>query len=123
MNRILTSIALISISAGVAFAAPVKTMTSTLGDVLAADTGMTLYTFKKDEAGKSNCNDDCAAIWPPFAATASDKVDGAYTVITRKDGSMQWAKDGKALYFWAKDTKPGDTTGNGIKGVWDVARP
>ena len=123
MNRILMSIALISMSAGVAFAAPVMTMTSALGDVLAAENGMTLYTFKKDETGKSNCYDACAASWPPLMAAASDKADGVYTVIERKDGSMQWAKDGKPLYFWAKDMKPGDTTGNGIKDVWDVARP
>ncbi len=123
MNRILMSIALISLGAGAAFAAPVKTMTSTLGDVLTAENGMTLYTFKKDETGKSNCNDDCAKLWPPLMAGASDKADGAYTVIERADGSKQWAKDGKALYFWSKDSKPGDTTGNGVKGVWDVARP
>jgi len=60
MNRILMSIALISMSAGAAFAAPVKTMTSALGDILAAENGMTLYTFKKDETGKSNCYDACA---------------------------------------------------------------
>ena len=123
MNRIIMSLTLILISAGLAFAAPVKTMPSTLGDVVAAENGMTLYTFKKDEAGKSNCNDECAKLWPPLTAAAADKADGAFTIIVRKDATMQWAKDGKPLYFWAKDTKPGDTTGNGVKGVWDVARP
>ena len=123
MNRIFMSFTLISMSAGIAFAAPVKTMTSALGDIVAAENGMTLYTFKKDEAGKSNCNDDCTKLWPPFTAAATDKADGSYTIIERKDATKQWAKDGKPLYFWAKDAKPGDTTGNGVKGVWDVARP
>ncbi|MGH9839192.1 MAG: COG4315 family predicted lipoprotein [Blastocatellia bacterium] len=123
MKRILMSITLISMSAGIAFAAPVKTVTSALGDVLAAENGMTLYTFKKDEVGKSNCNDACAKNWPPLMATASDKADGSYTIIERKDATKQWAKDGKPLYFWAKDVKLGDTTGNGVKDVWDVARP
>lgn len=36
---------------------------------------------------------------------------------------MQWAKDGKPLYFWVKDKKEGDATGDGVKGVWDAARP
>ena len=85
--------------------------------------GMTLYTFDKDAGGKSMCNDDCAKNWPPLAATAEDKADGAYSIITRADGSLQWAKDGMALYFWVKDAKPGDTTGHGVKEVWEVAKP
>src|SRR5262249_11544235 len=32
--------------------------------------GMTLYTFDKDEKGKSNCYDKCAANWPPLKAEA-----------------------------------------------------
>lgn len=123
MKRILMTVAFIAISAGMTFAAPVKTMPSALGDIVAAENGMTLYTFKKDEAGKSNCNDDCTKLWPPLAATATDKADGSYSIIKRQDATLQWAKDGKPLYFWAKDAKPGDTTGNGVKDVWDVARP
>jgi predicted lipoprotein with Yx(FWY)xxD motif len=123
MNRMILSIVAISLSAGVAMAAPVKTISTGLGDVLAGENDMTLYTFKKDEKGISNCTDACAALWPPLMASTSDKADGAYTIIERKGGEMQWAKDGKPLYFWSKDTKPGETTGNGVKGVWDVARP
>lgn len=111
-------------SASVAFAAPmVKTVKTDKGDVLAGENGMTLYTFKNDKDGMSNCNDACAKAWPPLMATASDKADGAYTIIKRKDGSMQWAKDGKPLYYWMKDKKAGDATGDGFKGVWDAARP
>ena len=40
-----------------------------------------------------------------------------------KLGSMQWAKDGMPLYYWVKDMKSGDVTGDGVKGVWDAARP
>ena len=111
-------------SASAAFAAPaVTTVKSEKGDVLAGEKGMTLYTFKKDEKGESYCNKDCAKAWPPFMAMASDKADGAYTIIKREDGSMQWAKDGMPLYYWVKDTKSGDVTGDGFKGVWDAARP
>jgi predicted lipoprotein with Yx(FWY)xxD motif len=123
MKTILSSTLALGLFAGVALAAPVKTMQTSLGDVLAGENGMTLYTFKKDAAGVSNCNDDCAKNWPPLAATAEDKADGAYSIITRADGSLQWAKDGMALYFWVKDAKPGDTTGHGVKEVWEVAKP
>ena len=115
---------LASLAAGAALAAPaVSTVKTDKGDVLAGDKGMTLYTFKNDKAGESNCYDACAKNWPPFLATAEDKADGAYTIVTRKDGSMQWAQDGMPLYYWVKDTKSGDVTGDGVKGVWDAARP
>ena len=115
--------AAMTIAAGAAYAAPVQTVASDKGDVLAGENGMTLYTFKKDEKGKSNCYDKCAANWPPLAATADDKADGAYTVIDRTDGTKQWAKDGMPLYFWVKDEKKGDVTGDGVGGNWDLARP
>lgn len=110
--------------AGPAFAqAPVKTVKTDKGEVVAADNGMTLYTFKNDKDGVSNCYDACANNWPPFIAASGAKADGAYSLVTRKDGALQWAKDGKPLYFWVKDMKEGDATGDGVKGVWDAARP
>ena len=104
-------------------AAPVKTGESAKGKVLTGENGMTLYTFKKDKAGVSNCNADCAKAWPPLMANSKAKAEGAYSIITRKDGKKQWAKDGMPLYFYAKDTKAGDVTGDGFMGVWDAARP
>lgn len=46
------------------------------GGMLVDSKGMTLYTFDKDAAGKSMCNDQCAANWPPLAAAATDKSKG-----------------------------------------------
>ena len=51
------------------------------------------------------------------------KPMGAYTIITREDGTKQWAYKGAPLYYWSKDTKTGDKTGDGFNGVWKVARP
>ncbi|MNL56314.1 Secreted repeat [compost metagenome] len=51
------------------------------------------------------------------------KAEGAFTIVERKDGAKQWAKDGMPLYFWIKDEKMGDATGDGVRGVWDVAKP
>jgi len=92
--------------------------------VLTGDNGMTLYTFDKDKAhaGKSACTGGCAKNWPPFLANASDSASGDYSFVERADGKMQWAYKGKPLYFWHKDKKPGDKTGDGFKHVWHVAR-
>ena len=82
--------------------------------------GMTLYTFDKDSGGKSMCNDDCAKNWPPMMAPAGATAEGKWSVIKRDDGKMQYAYDGKPLYTFVKDTKPGDMTGDKMKDVWHV---
>lgn len=93
--------------------------------VLTGNAGMTLYTFDKDTAGsgKSVCNGPCAANWPPFLASADDAPGGAFTLVGRDDGGRQWAVKGKPLYHWAKDQKPGDMSGDGVNGLWHVAKP
>jgi predicted lipoprotein with Yx(FWY)xxD motif len=92
---------------------------------LVGTSGMTLYTFDTDAAGsgKSACNGPCAQNWPPLLAADADRGSGDYSVVTRDDGSRQWAYKDKPLYFWSKDAKPGDTSGDGVKGVWRIARP
>lgn len=91
--------------------------------VLVNSAGMTLYTFDKDAGGKSACNDQCAKIWPPVTAAADAKASGDLSVITRDDGSKQWAYKGKPVYLYAKDAKPGDKTGDNFKDVWHVIKP
>ena len=91
--------------------------------VLVNSASMTLYTFDKDAGGKSACNDQCAKIWPPVTAAADAKASGDLSVITRDDGSKQWAYKGKPVYLYAKDTKPGDKTGDNFKDVWHVIKP
>jgi predicted lipoprotein with Yx(FWY)xxD motif len=94
------------------------------GDALTGSNGMTLYTFDKDAGGKSMCNGPCATNWPPLYATDSDKASGDYGIVTRDDGKKQWALKGKPLYYWSKDQKPGDKTGDGfLNGAWHVAKP
>lgn len=93
--------------------------------VLVGPNGMTLYTFDRDPAGagKSACNGPCATNWPPLMAPASAASTGDWSVVTRDDGAKQWAYKGKPVYFWAKDQKPGDRTGDGFNKVWQLARP
>lgn len=109
---------------GMAFAdAPAKVASTDKGKVLVDSKGMTLYTFTKDTSGKSVCNGPCAANWPPLSAPADAKADHDYSIVTRDDGTRQWAYKGMPLYGWIKDAKPGDTTGDGVNQVWQVAKP
>lgn len=82
------------------------------GTILTDAKGMTLYTFDNDGDGSSACYDACTKKWPPLAAAKTDKADG----------TMQWSHDGKPLYHWQMDKKPGDVTGDGVGGIWHVAK-
>jgi predicted lipoprotein with Yx(FWY)xxD motif len=104
--------------------APAKIADTSKGKTLVDAKGMTLYTFDKDSGGKSACTGPCATNWPPLTAASGAKASGDWTLVTRDDGSSQWAYKGKPLYAWIKDTKPGDTTGDGLlNGAWHVAVP
>ena len=50
-------------------------------------------------------------------------MTGALTTFARPDGKMQVAINGLPLYYYAGDTKAGDTTGQGKTGKWFVASP
>jgi len=108
---------------GAAFAADAWKEAEVNGAKIYTDAnGMTLYTFDKDEAGKSSCYDKCAANWPPLKAAEDAKPEDEWTVIDRTDGTRMWAYEGHPLYTFVKDKKAGDVTGDGVNGVWHVAK-
>jgi len=95
--------------------------------MVAASNGMTLYTFTKDVAGSgaSACTGDCLTNWPALTVDAGVTPTGDATVkgqlgtITRADnGKLQVTYKGLPLYFFSKDTAPGDT--NGIYPNWEA---
>jgi predicted lipoprotein with Yx(FWY)xxD motif len=98
-----------------------------VGQVITDQNGMTLYRFDKDTAKppKSNCDGDCAKAWPPVLATGDVNVQGVdknlVGKVTRSDGTDQITVGGWALYRYAKDTKAGDATGQGVGGAWYAA--
>lgn len=111
-------------------AEPVTLATSTdaLGTYLTGKDGMTLYFFTKDVfAGSSTCYGPCAENWPPVlvvdgaTVTAGDGVTGVIGQAARTDGTTQVTYDGRPLYTWVNDAAAGDTTGQGVGGVWFVA--
>ena len=101
-----------------------STPATTSAGVLVGAKDMTLYTFDRDPvgSGRSVCNGPCATNWPPLFADGGT-AKGDWTIVRRDDGRTQWAYKGKPLYYWAKDQKPGDRTGDGFNGVWRVAKP
>ena len=110
------------------FESAAQTMPSTLhamGGMLMDAKGMTLYTYDNDkEPNKSSCIGNCLNNWPALKAEASDKDMGDFKVITRDDGSKQWAYKGKPLYYFVMDKASGDRTGDGRgNGAWHVATP
>jgi predicted lipoprotein with Yx(FWY)xxD motif len=119
------AVALVGTTVAIAQAAmPAKVAETSKGKTLVDAKNMTLYVFDKDAAGKSACNGPCATNWPPLMAATDAKASADWSVVTRDDGGKQWAYKGKPLYTWAKDTKPGDTTGDGVNNnTWHIAAP
>jgi len=56
-------------------------------------------------------------------AAAGASASGDWSIVTRDDGGKQWAFKGKPVYYWSKDGKPGDRTGDGFNNVWRLAKP
>ncbi len=95
---------------------------SSIGPVMTTPAGMTVYTFDKDQPGKSNCYDACATHWPPVTADGYAQEYGRLTLISRTDGQRQWAYDGKPIYTYAEDGIRGDVKGDNVGSVWHVVR-
>jgi len=102
-----------------------------LGSFVADGKGLTLYLFEVDKGTQSTCYGACAANWPPLTTPGGVAVSGgASTSLAgtskRTDGTVQVTYNGHPLYYFVGDTKPGDTTGEGINafgGGWDVLSP
>ena len=118
MNKLILATLATAFTANIAIAQSVTEANGILADA----SGRTLYTFDKDASNKSNCNDGCVANWPPFLVKEGDRTPATFNVITRDDGTKQWAVDGKPLYFFAADVQAGEAKGDGIGGVWHAIR-
>lgn len=129
LRSLLAGAAALALLAAPAFAedylgGTIKTVDINGQEVFTDAKGMTLYTFDKDTKGdgKSVCNGDCAVKWPPLMAAADAKDEGEFTVVTRDDGSKMWAHEGWPLYYWYEDMAAGDIKGDGVGGVWHLAK-
>ena len=102
-----------------------------LGTIVTDDRGMTLYNFAADRGTTSNCYGACATFWPP-AYLVGTAVAGTGTQAsllgstTRTDGTTMLTYNGQPLYGFLRDTKAGDTVGQGSRGFgapWLVIDP
>jgi predicted lipoprotein with Yx(FWY)xxD motif len=109
----------------------VSTTTTSLGRILTNSSGRTLYLFLADKNGKSACSGKCATAWPPLIASgkltagAGSKASLLGTT-KRADGRLQVTYDHHPLYGFVKDTKRGQTSGEGVNAfgaVWDAVSP
>ena len=112
-------------------AAAVRVAKSALGSILVNSNGRTLYLFKADSATKSACTGACATAWPPLLANGKATAGTGLTAsklgtITRPGGTHQVTYNGHPLYLFIKDTKPGQTNGQGVTAfgaAWFVVSP
>jgi predicted lipoprotein with Yx(FWY)xxD motif len=100
---------------------------ASLGSILVDSRGMTLYRFTPDQPNVSNCNGQCATVWPPLLLAQGNPVAGpgaagTLGVITRQDGGRQVTYNGLPLYIYSLDTKPGDVNGQGVQNIWYVVK-
>ena len=132
LRRRLGSFTAVLLLAGFAFVAradhhAVKVMKDDkAGSYLADAKGMTLYTFKKDSAGKSACAGECVTRWPIYfreKVGTDPKMAADFGTITREDGQKQTTYKGLPLYYFAGDKAAGEVKGHGVKDVWVVAAP
>jgi predicted lipoprotein with Yx(FWY)xxD motif len=103
------------------------TKSTSLGTVLVAPSGKTVYMFTSDSAGHSACSAACASFWVPVTAPASPTAPTAVTAtlgaLTRSDGAHQLTVAGLPVYTFVGDSGPGATSGQGLNkfvGNWYV---
>tara|TARA_B110000438_G_scaffold303026_1_gene362773 strand:- start:1584 stop:2735 length:1152 start_codon:yes stop_codon:yes gene_type:complete len=94
------------------------TFKSVAGHVLASADGMTLYVRKEESPSEPGCNAECLEVWPPALAPWVASGIDAFTIVDRTDGLYQWAYKGQSLHLYARDSKPGDLSGDGADDLW-----
>jgi predicted lipoprotein with Yx(FWY)xxD motif len=108
----------------------ITTHRSDLGRILVDAQGRTLYLFEKDKGATSSCNGACASIWPPVTGATRVAGPGLSAAklgsIKRADGKTEVTYAGHPLYTYAGDSKPGETSGQGLDDFgaeWYVLAP
>jgi predicted lipoprotein with Yx(FWY)xxD motif len=94
-----------------------------IGTVLTTASGLTLYRFSADPAGKATCTGVCAKIWPPLLAARGSHIKGpkgvkGLSLIKVGSGHWQVAFHKDALYRFEGDKKKGQAKGQKVEGKW-----
>ena len=112
-------------------AVSIKASKGELGTFLTDSEGRTLYLWEADKSSSSTCSGACAQAWPPLTTKAAPKAGAGVQAsllgtTKRDDGTMEVTYDGHPLYYFAGDSSPGQTSGQGNDGFgaeWYVVAP
>ncbi|MEV0776437.1 hypothetical protein ACIBLA_18945 [Streptomyces sp. NPDC050433] len=118
-------------SASPSAAPKVDVKNGSFGKMLVDEQGRSLYEFDKDTTNKSMCSGSCATAWPPFTvkstpAAGSGVKSNLLKTTKRSDGSEQVTYNGRPLYRFEGDKKPGDINGqdvNAFGAKWFIMNP
>jgi predicted lipoprotein with Yx(FWY)xxD motif len=106
-----------------------KTAKGKAGIWLTNSAGRSLYLYTKDKGTTSECYGACAKAWPPLTTTGKVTISGKFTVshdlgvTTRTNGTKQVTYGGHPLYYFAGDSAPGQTKGEGVEKTWFLIGP
>ena len=82
-------------------AGTLKTMSTSIGTVLVAPSGRTVYELVGDSAANQTCTGGCAAIWPPVMANGSQMIVNGHPAFT-----------------FGGDSSAGQTKGQNVTDQW-----
>ncbi len=118
-------------SSGSASGVSISAVKGSVGTYLAGASGRALYLWAADANGQSRCSGACAKVWTPVSAstipTAASGVNASdLGMITRSDGTKQLTYKGHPVYYFAADSGPGTTKGQGTNSFgakWSLVAP
>ena len=98
---------------------------TTFGLVLSDAEGNILYMYAPDGTDTPTCTGGCASAWPAFVTEedhghVGDGVNEDLLKVVDGPNGTQFSYNGHPLYFFAGDSAPGDTNGQGSGGVWFI---
>jgi predicted lipoprotein with Yx(FWY)xxD motif len=108
---------------------------SPLGPVLTNDQGLTLYVRTSDAVDPTGCVSvqACIDVWHPLQApsdgssvTSGPGVAALIGTVMQQSPAGQITQvtyNGRPLYRYSNDSRPGDVKGAGIGGIWLPAAP
>ncbi len=115
-------------SSGSLIQTAMATVNGTSETILTTAQGRTLYYRTTDSPPTTVCSGGCASAWPPLLVSGSNtptsttSLPGKLSVQADANGT-QVEYNGHPLYTFSGDTAPGQTTGEGIGGIWHVVTP
>ena len=100
----------------------VRLVAAAQGLILTDHAGLTLYAFDGDakKDGQVCASSGCNINWVPVVAPALAANVGNFTLVSRNDGTKQWAYNKKPLYRFKDDKLPGDVFGARADKRWSI---